>query len=252
MRALSLPAPRFDFNEQTVIVTGGTRGIGRAISEAFVAAGARVLALYAGNTAAAESLAAEHGDALSVHQVDIGDYAAVEAFFSEFRQAHERLDVLVNNAGIRRDGVLAMLPADAWQRVIDVNLGGTFNMCKFATQVMMGRRYGRIVTITSPSGQLGFPGQANYAATKAGQVALTRSLSKEVASRGITANCVSPGFIDTELLSDLSDDQRKAYAKQVPVRRFGTPEEVAPAVLFLASEAAAYVTGAVLEVTGGL
>jgi len=250
-----LPPITLDFNDQTALVTGGTRGIGRAISVAFLEAGARVIATYSGNTEAAEEFAetqAAHADRLETSRFDVSDYAAVERFFGELRERHEQLDVLVNNAGIRKDGVLAMMSQANWQQVLDVNLGGTYSMCKFGVLMMMRKRYGRIINITSPSGKLGFPGQTNYAASKAGQVALTRSLSKEIGSRGITVNCVSPGFIDTELLADLSDEQKKTYANQVPLKRFGTPAEVAASVLFLASREAAYINGTVLEVTGGL
>lgn len=246
----------YDFSGQTVIVTGGTRGIGRAISEGFLLAGARVHALYAGNdtaaTAFADSLAAEVKPRLVLHRVDVADYAAVETFYRGLEAAGEKLSVLVNSAGIRRDGVVGMLAPADWQAVLGTNLTGTYSMSKFAVQLMMRERYGRIIAITSPSGKLGFEGQANYAASKAGQVAFTRSLSKEVARRGITVNCVSPGFIDTDFIGNLAEETLKAYRDQVPLKRFGKPAEVALAVLFLASREAAYITGSTLEVTGGL
>lgn len=245
----------FDFAGQTAIVTGGTRGIGRAISRAFLAAGARVVATYVGNDEAAQSLreeAPDGADRLELAKFDIGDYAAVEGFFRDFDRTHSSLEILVNCAGIRRDAVVGMMPYEDWRRVLEVNLTGTYAMSKLAVHRMMQQRYGRVVSITSPSGRLGFEGQANYAASKAGQVAFTKSLSKEVAKRGITVNCVSPGFIETEFIGDLTPDQAKAYRRSVPLRRFGRPEEVASAVLFLACRAAAYVTGATLDVTGGL
>ena len=252
-----MPTTRFDFSDQRVIVTGGTRGIGRAIAEAFLAAGASVHAIYAANqTAAAEFAAAAQtagsGARLSLHQTDVGDYAAVEAFYRGFEAAGHKLHVLVNCAGIRRDGVVGMLAPADWEAVLNTNLTGTYAMSKFAVQLMMRERYGRIISITSPSGKLGFEGQANYAATKAGQVAFSRSLSKEVARRGITVNCVSPGFIDTDFIGALPEEQLKAYRDQVPLRRFGKPAEVAFAVLCLAAREAAYVTGATLDITGGL
>jgi 3-oxoacyl-[acyl-carrier protein] reductase len=145
-----------------------------------------------------------------------------------------------------------MMKESEWHDVLEVNLSGIFYMCKFAVMNMMQKRYGRIINITSPSGKYGFEGQANYAAAKAGIVALTKSLSKEVARRGITVNCVSPGFIATELIQDLPDETRNSYVAQVPLKRFGKPEEVAACVLFLASKEASYVTGSTLEVTGGL
>jgi 3-oxoacyl-[acyl-carrier protein] reductase len=245
----------YDFSGQTAVVTGGTRGIGRGIVEALLAAGARVFATYAGNEAAAAAFKAAMvaaGDRLALHRFDVGDYAAVEQFWRELDPVAERVDILVNNAGIRRDGVVGMLAPEDWRAVLDTNLGGTYAMSKFAVLKMMRARYGRIVSITSPSGELGFEGQANYAAAKAGQVAFTRSLSKEVARRGITANCVSPGFIDTDFIGGLPPEQLKGYRDLVPLRRFGTPADVAQAVLFLASKEAAYITGATLDVTGGL
>ena len=245
---------RFDFYDQTVVVTGGTRGIGRAASEAFLAAGADVVCLYGGDESAADKMRADHENqgGLRIERLDVADADACQDFWRRLEADEIVPQVLVNNAGIRRDNVLAMMPEEDWRRVMDVNLGGVFNMSKFAVQAMSGRRYGRIVNLTSPSGQLGFEGQANYAASKAGMVALTKSLSKEVAKRGITANCVSPGFIDTDFIRDLPEDQAKKYKQMVPAKRFGKPEEVADAILFLASRESAYITGAVLEVTGGL
>jgi len=244
-----------DYTGQTAIVTGGTRGIGRAISEAFLRCGASVVATYAGNQAAADEFAAANADSaerLHLRCFDVSDYDAVEAFYSWVDATFERVEILVNNAGIRRDGVVGMLAREDWQKVIDTNLTGLYNMSKFAVHKMMQARYGRIVNITSPSGRVGFAGQANYAATKAGMVAFARSLSKEVAKRKITVNCVSPGFIDTDFIAELPDEQLKDYRRSVPMQRFGSPEEVADCVLFLASAQASYVTGATLDVTGGL
>ncbi len=243
-----------DFTGQKAIVTGAGRGIGRAISQALLDQGATVIGLYAGNTAAAEAFTASCGaaDRLQMHQVDVRDYQAVEQLYQQVEEQFDTIDILINNAGIRRDGVLAMMPEQDWQQVLDVNLTGGYIMSKFAVQLMMKQKYGRIVFITSPMGHLGFAGQANYAASKAGQVGLMKSLSKEVAKRKITVNCVSPGFIGTDLIDDLDDARIKAYKKMVPARRFGTPEEVADAVLFLSGKNAAYINGSVLEITGGL
>jgi 3-oxoacyl-[acyl-carrier protein] reductase len=245
----------FDFTNQAAIVTGGTRGIGRVISEKFLAAGARVIATYAGNDAAAEEFKAKAaaGERLLVRKCDVANYEQVEAFFRAVeKDCPSGFEILVNNAGIRKDAVVGMMKPQDWHDVIAVNLNGTFNMSKFAVQALMRKRYGRIINITSPCGHFGFAGQANYAASKAGQVALTRSLSKEVATRGITVNCVSPGFVATDLIKDLPDDLRQQYLAQIPLKRFGNPGEVAACVLFLASKDASYVTGSVLEVTGGL
>ncbi len=244
-----------DFSGQKAVVTGATRGLGRAISEALLARGGSVIGVYGGNDEAAAEFKASCGSGtaqLTLHKLDVCDYAAVEAFYQQVETSFDTIDILVNNAGIRRDGVLAMMKPEDWQRVIDVNLTGGYVMAKFAVQLMMKQKYGRIVFMTSPMGHLGFAGQANYAASKAGQIGLMKSLSKEVAKRKITVNCVSPGFIQTDFLQDLTESQYKEYKKMVPVKRFGTPEEVADAVLFLAGKSAAYINGSVLEVTGGL
>ncbi len=244
-----------DFTGQKAIVTGATRGIGRAIAEALLARGAVVIGVYGGNDEAAERFRQECGqgvDRLFLHKVDVSDYRAAQSFYAVMEEQFDTIDILVNNAGIRRDAVVAMMKEENWRRVLDINLTGGFNMSRFVIPLMMKQKYGRILFITSPMAHLGFPGQANYAASKAGQVGLMKSLSKEVAKRGITVNCVSPGFIATELIEDLTVDQIKQYKRMVPVRRFGRPEEVAEAVLFLAGRKAAYITGSVLDITGGL
>jgi 3-oxoacyl-[acyl-carrier protein] reductase len=242
-----------DFKGYNVIVTGGTRGIGKAISEAFLNNGASVTATFCGNETAAENFRrAWLNHPLEVVKFDISDYQETELFFQKFDRGNKSLEVLVNNAGIRRDNVLGMMPSQDWNAVISTNLTGTFNMSKFAVMKMMQNKFGRIINISSPSGKFGFAGQANYAAAKAGQVALSMSLAKETARRGITVNCVSPGFIDTEFIADLPEDLKKSYIQQIPLKRLGKPEEVANAVLFLSSKEASYITGSVLEVTGGL
>jgi 3-oxoacyl-[acyl-carrier protein] reductase len=245
---------QFDFKDQTAIVSGGTRGIGRAVSEAFLQAGAKVLATYHSNRDSAEKFLQdnkEHGERLSIHGFDVANPEEVNRFFHETPNAGN-FQILVHSAGIRADAIVGLMKSEEWSRVIETNLGGTFNMCKFAVQNLSRKRYGRLVVITSPIGRFGMAGQANYAASKAGQVAFARSLAKEVATRKITVNCVSPGFIDTEFISDLPDEKRKAYLDMVPLKRFGAPEEVAHSVLFLASREAGYITGAVQEVSGGL
>jgi 3-oxoacyl-[acyl-carrier protein] reductase len=243
------------FAGQTVLVSGATRGIGREIAGKFLQAGAVVIGIYAGNSDAAALFAKEckeYSSHLSLLQCDITKEAEVIALFAMIEEKHQRLDVLVNNAGIRKDSVLALMQSEQWQQVIDTNLTGTFYMAKQAVLLMLQNKYGRIINITSPVASLGFPGQANYAASKAGQIALTKTLAKEVAKKKITVNCVSPGFIATDFIKDLSKEQLTAYKKMVPMNRFGTPEEVADAVLFLAGHGAAYITGTVLDVCGGL
>ena len=245
----------FDFKGQTALVAGGTRGIGRAISEAFLKAGAKVVATYLSNDEEAKKFKkanADRANFLDIYQFNVTDYESVENFYKEVEVKYKSFEILVISSGIRSDSIVGMMKAEDWNRVINTNLTGTFNLSKLAVQSMMRQRYGRIITLTSPIGKFGFAGQANYAASKAGQVAFTRSLSKEVASRKITVNCVSPGFIDTDFIGDLPEEQRKAYKDQVPLKRFGTPEDVTYPVLFLASKETDYITGSVLDVTGGL
>lgn len=245
----------FDFKDSHVLVTGATRGIGKAISKAFLHSGAKVVGVYGGNKEAAASYLQEVGDLaenLKLYQCDVSSPSEVEKLFEHLEESLSTLDVLINNAGIRKDNIMALMGAEDWQKVIDINLTGSFLMAKQAVLLMMKKKYGRIINITSPVAHLGFAGQSNYAASKAGQVAMTKSLAKEVAKKKITVNCVSPGFIQTDFIDDLSEEQLKEYKKLVPMRRFGKVEEVADAVLFLATPAAAYITGAVLEVNGGL
>ncbi len=243
------------FQDHTVVVTGGTRGIGRGISEAFLKEGARVIATYRGNDEAAQAFKGSLGDLsslLELRKFDLANHEQVKTFYSWLEESYQTLDILVNNGGIRRDQILASLDEKDWDAVVDTNLKGTYLMSKGAVLLMLQKRYGRIINISSVGGFLGLAGQANYAASKAGQVALAKSLSKEVAKKGITVNNILPGFIETELIADLSSEQIQEYKKQVPMRRFGKTEEVATAVLFLASKEASYITGASLEITGGL
>ncbi len=243
------------YSGQKVVVTGASRGIGKAISLAFLEEGALVIGIYGGNKESADTFqleCASYRERLELHQCDVSDPAQVESFFTTIEERFDTIDILINNAGIRKDKLLAMMDHESWQQVIDINLGGTFNMCKHAVLLMLKQKYGRIINITSPVASLGIAGQTNYGASKAGQIGLTRSLCKEIARKKITVNCVSPGFIDTELIADLTPDQVKAYKKTVPMRRFGRVEEVAAAVLFLASKEAAYISGSVLDINGGL
>lgn len=245
----------FDFTGQNVIITGATRGIGKEISLSFLKAGAKVIGVYGGNEDAAKSFHDSLGDLsenFNIYKCDVSDESAVKDFYEFAYEKFDSLDILVNNAGIRKDSVLALMSYKDWQSVIDVNLTGSFLMAKEAVLFMMRNKYGRIINITSPVSYLGFAGQANYSASKAGQVAMTKTLAKETAKKKITVNCVSPGFIDTDLLSDLPPEQKSQYKKMVPMKRFGKTEEVASAVLYLSSPAASYITGSVLEVNGGL
>ncbi len=243
------------FESQHVIVTGGTRGIGAGIVESFLQKGATVIATYSGNDEAARNFKEKNtafGNKLILKKFNVSNTQEVEAFFSEYEKEFPTLEILINNAGIRRDSIIPSMTENDWDLVLDTNLKGTFNMTRSAVLQMMKNRYGRIVNMSSVGGKLGLPGQANYAASKAGQIALSLSVSKEVAKRNITINNVCPGFIDTDLLKDLPDEQVKEYKTQVPMKRFGKVEEVAYAVLFFASKEASYITGSTLDIAGGL
>ncbi|MBA2403143.1 MAG: SDR family oxidoreductase [Bdellovibrionales bacterium] len=245
----------FNFDAQHVIVTGGTRGIGAGITETFLKSGATVVATYAGNDEAAKSFKEKlslYGDKLMLKKFNVANSSEVESFFAEYEKQFPSLEILVNNAGIRRDNIVASMTENDWDSVIDTNLKGTYNMTRFAVLNMMKNRYGRIINMSSVGGKLGLPGQANYAASKAGQIAMSLSVSKEVAKRNITINNVCPGFIETELLKDLPEEQVKEYKSQVPMKRFGKVDEVSHAVLFFASKEASYITGATLDIAGGL
>lgn len=244
-----------NFENQIVVVTGGTRGIGAGIVKSFLESGASVIATYAGNIEKAETFKSslgELGEKLALRAFDVSKKNEVDNFWQWLDETFGAPDVLVNNAGIRQDQILASMEEDMWDRVLDVNLKGTMLMSQGAVLKMMKKRYGRIINMSSIGGALGLAGQANYAASKAGQVALAKTLSKEVAKRGITVNCILPGFIETELIADLPVEQVLEYKKTVPLKRFGTVSEVAFAVMFLASKESAYITGTTLEVAGGL
>jgi 3-oxoacyl-[acyl-carrier protein] reductase len=245
----------FEFSNQRVIVTGGTRGIGAGIALAFLQAGATVIATYSSNDAAANEFKnknEQYAPKLDIQKYDVSSSKEVKDFFKYLDEKYPSLEVLVNNSGIRQDAIAALMSDEQWKNVLDVNLTGTFYMSREIISRFMANRFGRIINISSLGGDIGFQGQANYAASKAGQLALTKSLSKEVAKKGITVNCVSPGFIDTELISDLPEEQHKEYLKMIPQKRFGKVEEVAYAVMFLATREASYINGTTITVAGGL
>ena len=241
----------FDLTGKCALVTGASGGIGGAIAAALHAAGATV-ALSGTRVGPLEALASRLGERTHVLPCDLSDPAAVAALPKQASDAMGALDILVNNAGITRDNLFMRMSDEDWQSVLDVNLTSTMRLCKGAIRGMMKARWGRIVNISSVVGATGNPGQANYAAAKAGMVGMSKSLAYEVASRGITVNCVAPGFITTAMTDKLSDDQKAAILGQVPAGRMGEAEEIAAAVLYLASPEAAYVTGATLHVNGGM
>jgi 3-oxoacyl-[acyl-carrier protein] reductase len=241
----------FDLTGKTALVTGASGGIGAEIARVLHGAGATV-ALSGTRVAPLDALAAELGDRAHVLACDLSAPAEVDGLVARAVAAMGSVDVLVNNAGITRDGLVMRMSDDDWQSVIDVNLTSAFRLCRAAVRPMMKARWGRIVNISSVVGTTGNGGQVNYAASKAGMVGLSKSLAAEVASRGITVNCVAPGFIETAMTDKLTDAQRTGILAAVPAGRMGTPSEIAAAVLYLASPEAAYVTGATLHVNGGM
>ena len=241
----------FDLTGKTALVTGASGGIGGEIVRALHKAGATVT-LSGTRLAPLEALAAELGARVHVATCDLSDAASVEALPKAAVAAMGSVDVLVNNAGITRDNLFMRMSDDEWQSVLDVNLTSTFRLCRGVLRGMMKARWGRIVNISSVVGATGNPGQGNYAASKAGMVGMSKSLAAEVASRGITVNCVAPGFITTAMTEKLNDEQKARILTQVPAGRMGEVGEIAAAVLYLASPEAGYVTGTTLHVNGGM
>ncbi|GAA6189386.1 3-oxoacyl-[acyl-carrier-protein] reductase [Litorivita sp. NS0012-18] len=241
----------FDLTGKNALITGASGGIGGQIAKALHGAGATV-GLSGTRVEPLEALAAELGDRAHVLPCNLSDGAAVDALPKQAIEAMGSVDILVNNAGITRDQIFMRMSDDEWQSVLDVNLTATMRLCRGVMRPMMKARWGRIVNISSIVGATGNPGQANYAASKAGMIGMTKSIAYEVASRGITANAVAPGFIATAMTDKLTDDQKDKINVQIPAARMGTPEEIAAAVLYLASPEAGYVTGATLHVNGGM
>jgi 3-oxoacyl-[acyl-carrier protein] reductase len=241
----------FDLTGKTALVTGASGGIGGAIARALHAAGATV-GLSGTREAPLQDLAKALGDRAHVLPCNLSDRAAVDGLVARAGETMGGVDILVNNAGITRDNLFMRMSDEDWDSVLEVNLTSTMRLCKSAIRPMMKARWGRIVNISSVVGATGNAGQANYAAAKAGMVGLSKSIAQEVATRGITVNCVAPGFIATAMTDKLNDDQKAAINGQIPAARMGTPEEIAAAVLYLASEEAGYVTGTTLHVNGGM
>ena len=242
-------------DDRIVVVTGGSRGIGRAICAALSAPGTTVYFNYNSNLDAAQTTAnsiSAGGGTACYHQVDVASESAVSDYLGVVLKASGRIDVLVNNAGITRDGLLVRMKETDWDAVMDVNLKGTFNCMKVAAKAMMKQRYGRIVNLSSVVGASGNPGQANYVASKAGVIGLTKAVARELASRNITVNAVAPGYIETDMTGDLNDKAKATMVGQIPMGRIGTPEDIAGVVAFLASAAADYITGQVVHVSGGM
>ncbi len=236
------------------LVTGASRGIGRAVALKLAEEGYNLLINYqSSDSAAGETFRAveERGAAGELLKFDVADTAAAKSALEDWASRHEGeyIDVVVNNAGIRRDNLMVWMPDEDWTRVLDISLGGFFNVTRPLLQPMLTHRHGRIINIVSLSGLKGLPGQTNYSAAKGGVIAATKALAQEVAKRGVTVNAVAPGFIETDMTADLD---RKTLARQIPVGRFGKPEEVADLVAFLASDRASYITGEVISINGGI
>jgi 3-oxoacyl-[acyl-carrier protein] reductase len=241
----------FSLNDKRALITGASGGIGAAIAKALHAQGATV-GLSGTREDALAKLAAEIGSRTHVLPCNLSDAAAVAELLPRAEAAMGGIDILVNNAGLNRDTLMLRMKDEDWQAVIDIDLTAAFKLSRAALKGMVKRRFGRIIQITSIVGAIGNAGQANYAAAKAGLVGMTKALAQEMGTRGITANCIAPGYIDTAMTSALNEEQRAKLATKIPLERFGTPADVAAAVVFLASDEASYVTGQTLHVNGGM
>lgn len=241
----------FSLNEQVALVTGASRGIGRAIAESLAAQGAFVIGT-ATSASGADAISAYLGDQGAGMVLNVTDAESVNQVISDIQKTHGGIDILVNNAGITKDNLLMRMKDDEWNDVMSTNLTSVFRTSKAVMRGMMKKRHGRIINIGSVVGTTGNPGQTNYCAAKAGLIGFTKSLAKEIAARGVTVNAVAPGFIDTDMTQALTDEQKESIFSGIPAARLGKPEEIAAAVVFLASPAAAYITGETIHVNGGM
>jgi len=244
-----------DFNGKVALITGSSRGIGKSVAKDLASKSAFVIINYSSNEQAAQSVKDEiesKGGKCEIRGFDVSSYSQVNDEIDSIVKDHGELNFLVNNAGITRDTLLMRMKEEDWDDVINVNLKGVFNCTKAASKYMVKQKSGRIVNISSVVGEMGNPGQSNYSATKAGIIGFTKSVSRELASRNITVNSIAPGFIETDITSGLSDKVKEHYLGQIPLSRFGSPEDVSGVVSFLLSDAASYITGEVIRVNGGM
>lgn len=244
-----------DLTGKVALVTGASRGIGRQIAVTLAGYGALVIVNYNGSQAKAEAVVGEieaHGGHAEAIQCNVADFEASKALIDQVVKKYGRLDILVNNAGITRDNLIMKMSEEDFDQVLAANLKGTFNCAKHVSRQMLKQKSGRIINISSVSGVMGNAGQANYCASKAGVIGLTKSLARELGSRSITVNAVAPGFIETEMTAVLPEEMKKTMGEQIPLKRFGKPQDVAEAVAFLASDQAGYITGQVLQTDGGM
>lgn len=251
---MSLPS-RISLEGKIAVITGSSRGIGRAIAKELALRGAAVVVNYLSSAAAADEVVAEiksAGGQAHAHQADVSDFQAAQELIKFTIDTFEGLDILVNNAGITRDKLIMMMSEEDWDIVQDTNLKSTFNCSKAAVRHMMRKRYGRIINITSIAGQMGNPGQTNYSASKAGQIGFTKALAREVGSRKITVNAIAAGYVETDIWTGVPEEAKQAILSMVPLGRKGESQEIADAVAFLASDQAAYITGQVLGIDGGM
>ena len=240
---------------KVALITGAGRGIGRAIAIALAEEGAEVIVNYNGSEERAKEVKQtieENGGKASIYKCNVSDFEACETMIREIVKEHGHLDILVNNAGITKDGLIMKMKEEDFDRVLNVNLKGTFNTIRHSARQMLKQRSGKIINISSVSGILGNVGQANYAASKAGVIGLTKTMARELGSRGITVNAIAPGFVDTEMTEVLSEEIRENACKQIILGRFGKPEDIANVAVFLASDKADYITGQVISVDGGM
>jgi len=243
-----------NLTDKVALVTGASRGLGKAIALALAQQGASIAAVARSEEALGETLEAIRtaGGVAEPFAGDVSDGAAMDAIVEKITARFAHIDILVNNAGVTRDGLLARMTSEAWDAVINTNLKGAFNLTRTVGRLMVRQRSGRIINISSVVGLMGNAGQANYAASKAGLIGFSKSVAKEFASRGITCNVVCPGFIDTDMTKELSEDLKKKLLERIPLQRFGQPEDIAGTVAFLCSPAASYITGQILTVDGGM